>query len=61
MACGTPVIASRVGAVPDVIQNGKTGILTKPKDVNGLVNAIKQLIHRPLLAKEMGEAGRRRM
>ena len=61
MACGTPVIASRVGAVPDVIQNGKTGILTKPKDVGGIVNALKKLMDNPLLAKEMGEAGRKRM
>ena len=60
-ASGLPVIASEVGEIPEMILDGKTGILIKPKDVNGLVNALKKLIYHPLLAKEMGKRGRKRM
>jgi glycosyltransferase involved in cell wall biosynthesis len=58
---GLPVIATEVGEIPQMILDGKTGILVKPKDVNGLVNALKRLIDDPLLAKEMGKNGRKRM
>ena len=56
-----PVIATEVGEVPQIVLNGKTGILVNSKDVNALVNALKKLINNPLLAKEMGEAGQKRM
>lgn len=61
MACGTPVIASRVGAVPDIIENDKTGIIVKPKDVVGLKRALVQLMEDRELAREMGERGRGRI
>ena len=60
-ASGVPVIASKVGEVPQIVLDGETGILVKPKDVDGLVNALKKLIDDPLLAKEMGRPGRKRM
>ena len=58
---GLPVISTEVGEVPKFILDNKTGILIKPKDVDGLVVALKKLIDEPLLAKEMGKAGRKRM
>ena len=58
---GLPVIATEVGEVPQIVLDGKTGILIKPKDVDGLVSALKKLIDNPLLAKEMGRLGRKRM
>ena len=61
MACGTPVIASRVGAVPDIIENDKTGIIVEQKDVEGLKKALVQLIEDQELAKKMGERGRERI
>ena len=61
MACGTSVIATRVGAVPDAIQNGKTGIIVEPKDVNALKQALITLIENPNLAREIGELGRERI
>ena len=60
-ASGLPVIATGVGEIPKIVLDGKTGILIKPKDVDGLVNALKKLIDNPLFAKEMGRLGRKRM
>jgi glycosyltransferase involved in cell wall biosynthesis len=58
---GLPVIATEVGEMPEMVLDGKTGILVKSKDVNGLVSALKKLIDNSLLAKRMGKAGRKRM
>lgn len=60
-ASGLPVVATKVGEVPKIVLDGKTGILVKPKDVDGLYVALKKLIDNPLLAKEMGKAGRKRI
>lgn len=61
MACGTPVIASRVGAVPDVIQNGKTGIIIEWKNIDELKRALTQLVEDPSLTEKMGERARERI
>ena len=60
-ASGLPVIATDVGEVPQIVLNGKTGTLVKPKDIANLVKALKKLIDNPSLAKEMGKAGRKRI
>lgn len=60
-ACGRPVIASRVGAVPDLIEDGKTGIIVSPKSVVEIRQALTQLIEDPHLRLEMGERARERM
>ena len=60
-ASGLPVVATEVGEVPQIVLNGKTGILIKPKEVDGLVHAFKKLMKNPPLAKEMGRLGRKRM
>jgi glycosyltransferase involved in cell wall biosynthesis len=56
MAAKRPVIATRVGAIPKVIENKDTGILVEPKDIKGLRDAIMNLINDPermnLLAQE---------
>mgnify|MGYP002410566770 CR=1 FL=1 len=57
-ACGLPVIVSRVGGLPEVVQEGKTGIIVPPKDVNALVQALETLIKNKELRMSMGEAGR---
>lgn len=61
MACGTPVIASRVGAVQDIIENDETGIIVEPKDVEGLKKTLVRLMEDRELAKKMGERGRERV
>jgi len=60
-ACGTPVIASRVGGVPDLIENGKTGIIVSPKSAIELKQALLQMIDNPSLKLEMGKRARERM
>lgn len=61
MAMKVPVIATTVGGLPEAIDNGKTGILVPPADVNSLSAAIKYLIEHPEIRKQMGEAGRKRV
>ena len=40
LACGTPVVATRVGAIPDLIQDGRSGLLVHPEDAHGLAQAL---------------------
>ena len=59
-ACGTPVIASGVGGLKDVVSHGKTGLQVKPKDPSQLATAMKTILKDNLLAKRLGrEAGER--
>ena len=59
-ACGTPVIASGVGGLKDVVSHGKTGLQVKPKDSSQLASAMKTILKDNLLAKRLGrEAGER--
>lgn len=61
MAQSVPIVASRVSAVPEVVEDGKTGILVPPRDPDSIASAIKNLLDNPELAKKMGEAGRERL
>lgn len=61
MACGLPVVALAVGGVPEIVEEGRTGLLTGPGDWRGVgVRAIDLLEH-PASMRAMGEAGRRRV
>lgn len=57
MAAGKPVIASRVGGLPELVAHGETGFLVSPKNVEGLVDAIARLADDESLAREMGKQG----
>jgi glycosyltransferase involved in cell wall biosynthesis len=59
MACGTPVVATRVGLVPDVVTNGVDGFTTPVGDVAGLTAALIRLASDPDLAARMSAAARR--
>jgi len=61
MACEVPVIATRVGALPEVVKEGETGILVPPEDPHALAGAIKQLLGDEALRRRMGGEGRRRV
>ncbi|MHC3467560.1 glycogen synthase [Streptomyces sp. 7R007] len=62
MACGTPVVASRVGGIPEVVDDGKTGVLVTLDDdfEAGLARALDSVLGDPEAARRMGEAGRER-
>jgi glycosyltransferase involved in cell wall biosynthesis len=57
-ACGRPVIASRVGGVPEVLRDGETGLLVPPGDEAALAEAILRLARDLETCRRMGEAGR---
>ncbi len=61
MVAGLPVIATAVGGVPEVVENGTTGILVTPDCVDELASAIAQLVMNPERGRTMGEAGRQRV
>jgi glycosyltransferase involved in cell wall biosynthesis len=60
MGCGLPVVATRVGAVPEVVVDGETGLLVPPGDKVALAAALTRLLDDEELARGMGEAGRSR-
>ena len=57
MAQKVPVIASRVGAVGEIITHGQSGLLFTPRDVNSLAGAIDDLAANPSRRKQLGESG----
>ena len=58
MASGVPVIATRGGNTPSIIEDGVTGRLVERNDVEGLARAIREIVSNPALAARMGQAGR---
>ena len=58
MACETPVIASRVGGLPEAIEHNVNGILVNPKNVNQLAHAIVEVLQDKILAQRIGKKGR---
>lgn len=60
MAVGVPVVASRLGGIPELLDDGVEGLLVPPGDVASLAAALGRLASDEALARSMGEAGRRR-
>ena len=58
MACRTPVIGSRVGGIPEMIQGGTTGFLVPPGDVSALTGKLKWILEHPQKARTMGDCAR---
>ena len=61
MACEVPVVASRVGGLPEVVEHGVTGYLLDPEDVAGMASAAVELLRDPARRCAMGKAARQRV
>ncbi|MBI3812202.1 MAG: glycosyltransferase [Nitrospirae bacterium] len=61
MAMSRPVVATRVGGIPEMVEDGVTGRLVPPRDPDALAGVLIKLIRRPDERKKMGEACRARM
>jgi glycosyltransferase involved in cell wall biosynthesis len=57
MEAAKPVVATRVGGIPDMVRDGETGLLVEPQDPEGLASAIAALLRDPDRAEAMGRAG----
>jgi starch synthase len=60
MACGTAVVGSRTGGIPEVVADGETGLLVPPGEPGPLADALNIVLRDPGRARAMGEAGRKR-
>jgi glycosyltransferase involved in cell wall biosynthesis len=60
MDAALPVVATRVGGLPDLIEHGVHGLLVEPGDAHLLAEAVGELLADPERARRMGEAGRAR-
>jgi glycosyltransferase involved in cell wall biosynthesis len=61
MACGLPVVATRVGGIPEVVLDGQTGILVSSQDVPQLARALETLVQQKNLRENLGSQGRQRV
>jgi glycosyltransferase involved in cell wall biosynthesis len=61
MACGLPVVATDVGDVSRVVDDGVTGYVVPARSPDALANALRKLLSDPVQRRRMGTAGRRRV
>ena len=55
MTAHLAIVATRVGAIPDFVEEGRNGIMVGPGDIHGLANALLQLLKNPELCRSFGE------
>lgn len=60
MSCGLPVVGCTVGAVPEIVAHGETGLLVPPEDAAAMAGALERLIGDEGERRRMGASGRRR-
>ena len=61
MAAGLPVVATKVGGIPELIQQGRSGLLVPPGNRAALVESVTTVLSNPFLSKRIGEAARLRI
>ncbi len=57
-ACGRPVVATNVGGLPEVVQDGRTGLLVRPGDVAATTDVLERLLRDAQLRQRLGAGGR---
>jgi glycosyltransferase involved in cell wall biosynthesis len=61
MSLGRPIVASRLSGIPELVDDGESGLLVDARDVGALADAIRRLRDDPGLCQRLGAAGRRRV
>lgn len=61
MACGAPCVSTRLTGIPDLIEDGVSGILVEPGDIEALADAIQRMLNDGALASRLAEGGRQRV
>jgi glycosyltransferase involved in cell wall biosynthesis len=61
MASGVPVVATRLSGVPELVQDGVTGLLVEPHDPEALAEALERLLADDVLAAQLARAARARV
>jgi glycosyltransferase involved in cell wall biosynthesis len=61
MSVGKPIVATRVGGMPDLVDHGRTGLLVPPGDVPALAEALRTLIDNPALRADMAAGSLRKV
>jgi len=61
MACSVPIVASKIGGIPDVVKDGENGLLVPPRDSEALADAIIYLLENEDVRERMGKNGRERV
>lgn len=59
VCCGTPVVAFRVGGIPDVVRDGETGYLARVRDVEGLSEGLRRVLLGQKMQPDMADQCRR--
>jgi len=57
MACRRPIVATRAGGIPEIVEDGISGLLVPPRDAHALAEAIVRALRDPALRERLGEAG----
>ena len=61
MAMRKPVVATTTGGLPEIVQDGETGMLVPPGDADALARAVSSLLQDPARRRQLGEVGRARV
>lgn len=61
MACGLPVVSTSISGIPELVDDGRSGLLVPPGDAGALADALARLAHDPDMRQRMGQEGRARI
>lgn len=61
MLAGVPIVATHTGGIPEIVENGKTGLLALPKNPDGLARKISDLLDNPNFARQFAANGRQKI